>query len=648
MCGIFGVIGRQDPGLLKKMDSVLFHRGPDSSGAINFEDASIGARRLSIIDLQTGDQPIHNEDKGLWVAQNGEIYNYPELRSELITKGHKFYTHSDTEVIVHAYEEYGDSCVRHFNGMFAFVIWDTKRKRLFAARDRAGIKPFFYWQQGNVLLFASEIKAILQDDSFRREMDITAFYNYLGRLFVPGDRTIYEGIKKLPPGHTLIFEKGKLAIDQYWDIDLKKKVFFEDAEYERSIRQKLENSVKRQLISDVPVGAFLSGGIDSNGVVAFMAKNSSIPVRTFTMGYTGNDEGLTNETAFARGSAGYFGTDHKEFIVDPTEIIADLPKITWFFDQPYAGSLPQYQLSKLAGKHVKVVLCGLGGDELFGDYGRGMRLAQSFGRLSRMFLYAPRFVKNALIQFNRRIPGAWKQKGVSGYFFEYLIKTLEIGKLYARQQAIFSETAKKQLLKESVFEKIDLRATFEELFLDFLVKSRIRIAEDIVAYADFKTQLADEYLCYTDTLSMAHSLESRVPFLDNELIDYASTIPIRRLVKGDDPKYLLKRSLKPVLPPGTTERRKGYFSLPYGMWLRNELRNWVSNALSRERIESLGYFSYEKVQEIVNDQRAGDDSKTYQVWNLLMFSLWHEMFMERKISNISEAGIGVPFAYEKN
>ncbi|OGW48164.1 MAG: asparagine synthase (glutamine-hydrolyzing) [Nitrospirae bacterium RBG_13_41_22] len=637
MCGIFGIIGKQDRELLKKMDNVLIHRGPDSSGAINFEDVSIGVRRLSIIDLNTGDQPIHNEDGRLWVVQNGEIYNYLDLRIDLISKGHRFYTNSDTEVIIHAYEEYGEACVQRFNGMFAFVIWDTKRKRLFGARDRVGIKPFYFLCKEETLLFASEIKAILQDKSFRRELDMTSFYNYLSRLFVPGNRTIYKNIRKLPPGHTITFEKGKIAIDQYWDLNLKRKIFCEDAEYESNIRNKLENSVKRQLISDVPLGALLSGGVDSGSIVAFMAKNSVAPVLTFTVGYAGTDASLPNEIFYARESSNFFGTDHKEIIADSAVLIDQLPKIVWFFDEPFAGSLSQYQISQLTRKYVKVVLCGLGADELFGDYGRGVRLSQYSHWLSHIFLYAPRLVKKAILDFKCMIPQTGKQAEFFNGFNRYIIKLLELGKLYASQWEIFSERTQKELVKDFVLEQVDIKASIEGLFFEYLLKTKIKTIEDIVMYSNFKTQLVDEYLRYTDTLSMAHSLESRVPFLDNELIEYAATIPIRKMVRGRADKYLLKNALRPVLPSGVDERRKGFFSLPYGLWLRNELKNLALNMLSKERIDAMGYFSYKKVWEIVQSQYAGDDSKTYQTWSLLMFSLWHKLFIEEEVTSISQA-----------
>ncbi len=636
MCGIFGIVGRQDPELLKKMDEVLIHRGPDSSGSLNMDGISMGIRRLSIIDLEKGDQPIHNEDKSLWVVQNGEIYNYLELKKELMSRGHRFYTDSDTEVIVHAYEEYGEDCVKHFNGMFAFVIWDNRKKKLFGARDRAGIKPFYYMLDGQNVLFASEIKALLQVKSFQRKIDETSLYNYMSRLFVSGERTIFKGIRRLNPGHSFIFEKGRLKIKQYWDINLKRKTASSEKEYYKNILKRLEDSVKRRMVADVPLGAFLSGGIDSNGIVAFMAKNSESPVHTFTMGYSENEDHLTNEIPYARESSEYFGTDHKEFIIDPRTVIKDLPKIIWYFDEPYAGSLPQYHISRLARKYVKVVLCGLGGDELFGDYGRGSRLASSFSHLSQMFLCSPGYIRKALLEIDSIIPGVAKNSGIYRKFNDYIIRMLEIGRFYVDRFGIFSEDFKKEVLKKEVLEKVDVKYTLQNMFYDFLAKSGVKTIEDIVMYSDFKTQLVNEYLRYTDTLSMAHSLEARVPFLDHELIEYAATIPNRYLVRENDSKYLLKEALRGKLPPGTLERRKGYFSLPYGAWLRNDLKEFVNHVMSENRIKNTGYFSYEKVKNIIDNQRSGDDNMTYPVWNILMFMLWHEVFMEKGISHISQ------------
>lgn len=618
MCGICGMIGRSNKELLKEMCEVLAHRGPDDEGMYIDHNAAIGIRRLSIIDLETGHQPIHNEDESLWIVFNGEIYNYRDLRVELEKKGHHFYTKSDTEVIFHSYEEYGDKCVMHFNGMFAFAIWDSKKKELFMARDRVGIKPLFYWQNSHYLLFGSEIKAILQDRNFQREINFTALYNYLSRLFVPGNDTIFKGIKRLPPGYFLKYKDGQLKMERYWQIDFSRKIHLTEEEYCDQIYDLLKKSVKRRLVADVPIGVFLSGGVDSSGIVGLMSELCDKPVKTFSLGFIEADKTVFNELPYAKSVADHFGTEHYEFVARAGDLIEDLPQILWYFDEPFGGALPQYFLSNLARKHVKVALGGLGGDELFGSYGRSVRLSNILSPEATIYQKLPGLMRGIIE----------KSANISSHARNFLNR-VRMGNIYANLYCPFTEEMKRVLCQKTVLDEVDEQDTLPFMLQSYFDEANSREFMDRMFYLDLKTQLVGEYLHYTDILSMAYSLEMRVPYLDHEFIEFVAKIPSQFRSKPENEKYLLKKTLSRILPEEIIHRKKGGFSFPYAAWLNKELKRVVDNCLSFEVVKKRGYFNPAFVRKIIDEfYLQGKDENTYRIWILLMFELWHQIYID--------------------
>lgn len=636
MCGICGMVGKSDKTLIKAMCNVLVHRGPDGEGEYIDENVAIGIRRLAVIDLETGDQPISNEDKTLWIVHNGEIYNFIELRDMLEKRGHEFQTQSDTEVIIHAYEEFGASCPQHFNGMFAFAIWDTQKRELFMARDRVGIKPFYYWDNGCYLLFGSEIKAILQDKNFDRQINKTALYNQMHRLFVPGSDTMFVGIKRLAPGHYAYYRKGRLEIHKYWDFSFAPKYIGTEKEYCDMIYEQLKKAVRRRMISDVPLGAFLSGGVDSSGIVGFMSQLSNGPVKTFSLGFREVEEGASevfNELPYARKVAEHLGTEHHEFVINASDILHELPRLIWHFDEPYSGSLPQYFISKLAREHVTVALGGLGGDELFGDYGRGYRLAKQIGKRAWAYRCLPvvlRVFTDRVLKISEwftefSLAGSYARRAADFYS-----RATGVDTAYVQSGATFPEVARGdgQILSKNFLVSISEEESIHRIFEQYVDAVNSRSLLDVAFYLDAKTQLVNEYLNYTDILSMASSLEARVPFLDHELIAAVLSIPASQRSQADDLKYLLKRVVGRLVPRKLFERHKGGFSLPYGTWLRNELRDMLYNCLSPEQIRARGYFESAEVIRIVDEHISGQANHTYRLWTLLMLELWHRMYLD--------------------
>ena len=645
MCGICGMVGISDRELLEDMCDSLVHRGPDDQGMYIDRDIAMGVRRLSIIDLAGGHQPISNEDNSLWIVFNGEIYNFEEIRAGLEKRGHRFKTKSDTEVIVHSYEEYGDDCVQHFNGMFAFAIWDQKRKELFIARDRVGIKPFFYWKNVNYLLFGSEIKTILQDRRFERRINFTALYNYLSRLFVAGSDTIFKGIKRLEPGHILKYKNGEIRTERYWEIDFSRKIRKSEPFYRDRIYELLKESVRRRLIADVPLGVFLSGGVDSSGIVALMSELCDHPVKTFSLGSVDEERDVFNELPFARMVADRFRTEHHEFIIKASDLIDELPQALWHFDEPYGGSFPHYFLSRLAREHVKVALGGLGGDELFGSYGRSVRIGNELGGKTLSYLKLSRSLRDNIIErFVALCPSARLTDGFWRRLKDFTRRPSTIGKKYANlSECPYTDEVKKELCREMILEEVDDKSTLASLYQSLFEQANGSEFMDKMFYLDLKTQLVDEYLCYTDRLSMAHSLEMRVPYLDHEFIEFVVTIPSKLRSRPDSEKYLLKKTLSRLLPAEVIYRRKGGFSLPYGTWLRRELKDVVNDFLSVERIRTRGYFNPELVRSMVQSHLEGKRIYTYQIWNLLIFELWHQIYVDShcyKKSDVSSLHIG--------
>jgi asparagine synthase (glutamine-hydrolysing) len=630
MCGICGILNidgdkKVDSDQLKKMTQVIIHRGPDDVGYYVKDNIGLGIRRLSIIDLVTGHQPISSEDQSIWVVLNGEIYNFLELRDNLIKKGHSFRTKTDTETIVHLYEEYGLECVKHLRGMFCFAIWDDKRKRLVLAKDRIGIKPLYYSVCRDQLLFGSEIKCILQHPRFERKIDSDALKDYFTFLYVPAPKTIFSGIFKLLPGHILVQEDKKLTIEKYWEV--KYETFHKRSEdyFVEGFLEKLKEAVRMHLLSDVPLGAFLSGGIDSSSVVALMSQVATKPVMTFSIGYP-DENRYFDERKEAREVAEKFGTQHQEFIVKP-DLVDILPKSIKHFDEPFADSsfIPNYYISQLAREKVKVALSGLGGDELSAGYVRylGVILGEYYNKLPSSLKRMIKSLITSLPQVSGDNPIISRAKRfVKGVALLAQHSYLEY--ISAFNQEDLSKLLSGDVRKET--EKYDPQQSFFSYFShaesdDMLNK---------MLFLDFKTYLPDDLLTLTDRMSMAHSLEIRVPFLDHQLIEFLATVPPQLKIKNLQKKYIHKKAVSKILPKEILQKKKKGFSLPLGSWFRKELKEFVQEVLTQDQVEKTGLFNQEYINQILKEHLSFKADHESKLIALLVFIIWFDIYMTRK------------------
>jgi asparagine synthase (glutamine-hydrolysing) len=640
MCGIVGIVnpnGRpSDAETLRNMCDAILHRGPDDegyyvshlsgtgsgSGVHGSPSVGLGIRRLSIIDLATGKQPIHNEDKTVWVVQNGEIYNYPELRKELEAKGHRFYTQSDTEAIVHAYEEYGDDVPSHLRGMFAFALWDTKQQRLLLARDRVGKKPLLYSVIGQELVFGSEFQAMLRHPGVSREVDEAAISHYLSFLCVPAPLTAFAGVRKLEPGHILTWHNGEVEIRRYWSLDFRSKVDITEKDAGERVIDLLRDAVKVRLMADVPLGAFLSGGIDSSAVVALMSELSGDRVKTFSIGF---EEQEFNETTHARRVAERFGTDHHEFIVRPNAVEV-LPTLVRHYGEPYADSsaIPTYYLAKMTRQHVTVALNGDGGDECFAGYERyaAMRIAERYQHLPRRL--RERVVAPAIAA----IPEAGSTRSRVGKARRFLdVMGRPASERYLSWTSAISEELKAELCTSEFLARTSAAKAIGYVQPWFAGNGEIEIV-DRALMADTSNYLPNDLLVKVDIASMAVSLEARSPFLDHHVMEFAASLPARYKLRGLTTKYLLKNALKGLLPPENLTRRKMGFGVPIGQWFRGELKKFLAEAILSEQALGRGYFKREAVRHLVEEHSDGRRDYAHQLWTLLMLELWHREFID--------------------
>ena len=614
MCGIAGIAsgsGTADPERLRAMSATLVHRGPDADGALVDGPVALASRRLSIIDLETGDQPIANEDGTVHVIQNGEIYNYRELRAELERAGHRFATQSDTEVLVHLYEQHGDGFAERLRGMFAIAVWDARRRRLVLARDAFGIKPLYYRADGADLLFASELRALPRGD-----LDPEALQAFLAFNSVPGPLSIFAGTRKLPPGHLLVWEGGKVELSRFARpapadaADVRRE---DEDELAEELRARLRDSVRAHLIADVPVGVLLSGGVDSGLLAALAAQESAEAVHTFSIGF---EESSFDELEDARSVAAQYATDHREVVLRPDAALL-LPALAEAFDEPFADSsaLPTYLVSELAASHVKVALSGEGGDELFGGYYTYAAdlLALRVGRLAPL----ARPVVERLPSSSRKASFDYKAKRfVRG-------ATLPPLERHHAWKEIFSPELRAELTGRTPNgDPVDLlRARFAETEGAELL-ARL---QDV----DLGTYLVDDLLVKTDRASMAHSLEARVPYLDPLVAGLAQALPTRLKVSGLRKKRLLRKAAAPLLPRRIVYGRKRGFSIPAAAWLRGELEPFARDVLSPNTLRRQGYFRPEPVTRLIDRHVAGEEDLSRQLWGLLAFTLWHERHVER-------------------
>src|SRR5438105_1528866 len=613
MCGICGIASGSavDPERLAAMSATLGHRGPDSFGEYVDGGVGLAARRLSIIDLETGDQPIANEDGSCHVVQNGEIYNYEELRQQLERAGHRFRTHGDTEVLVHAYEQWDTDFARRLRGMFAVAVWDAPRRRLVLARDRFGIKPLYYRAGAGELSFASELRALP-----RGELDLDALEAFLAFNAIPAPLTIFRDCRKLPAGHVLVWEDGRARLDRYvrpGPVPVAELRDDDEAELLEELRSRLRDSVRAHLVSDVPVGVMLSGGVDSALLAALAAEESPEPLRTFSIGF---EERSFDELADARRVAERYGTRHRELVLRPDAALL-LPALAAAFDEPFGDSsaLPTYLVSRLAAEDVKVALSGEGGDELFGGYYTYAAdlLAERVGGFAR--------VARPLVE---RLPTS-AAKASFDYRAKRFVRAAHLPPLERHHgwKEIFSADAPPELTgRRSRSDPVDLlRDRFAETG-DAELLARL---QDV----DLGLYLVDDLLVKTDRASMAHSLEARVPFCDTVVSNLALALPDRQKVRGLAKKVLLRRAAAPLLPRKIVYGRKRGFSIPAGAWLRGDLEPFAREVLSRETLERQGFFSAGAVGRVLDDHVSGREDRSRQLWGLLAFTLWHQRHVER-------------------
>ena len=633
MCGICGILNTRSESnikeeIIRNMCSVLKHRGPDDEGIYlgwgkdGRKNIGLGIRRLAIIDLDTGHQPIHNEERTVWIVCNGEIYNFRELRKDLEAKGHCFYTHSDAEVIVHLYEEYGAECLQFLRGMFALAVWDDAKKSLLLARDRIGQKPLCYAEIGKELVFASEIKSILRVKQVPRQVNIEAIHNYLTYQYVPSPLTAFKGIFKLPPAHYLLWENGKISIEQYWSLNAVNKIKMSEDEYCSRIRDLFEESVKLRLVSDVPLGAFLSGGLDSSIVVGVMSKLMREPVKTFSIGF---QEEKYNELNYARITANHFKTDHHEYIVKP-DALDILSKLIWHYNEPFADSsaLPTYYVSKMTSRDVTVALNGDGGDENFAGYPRykAVKLAEYYEKF-------PQCMRNMANGIARKLPYSPEQKTIFRRFRRFAESmNYSPERRYIRWISIFDNERKEELYAPSFREAVQGIDSFGYAE-DYYNNNKYNDFLDGTLFVDIMTYLPGDLLVKVDIAAMANSLEARSPFLDHKFMEFAASIPSNLKLKGLTSKYILKKAFSKLIPASILRRKKMGFGVPISHWFRNELKDYLRDELLSRHCLERGYFQTKYLKLIIDEHISGRYDHGYRLWALLNLELWQQMFIDK-------------------
>lgn len=627
MCGIAGKISlaeRVEPELIERMCDVIAHRGPDSYGAFVEQNVGLGVQRLAIIDLETGDQPIFNEDRSVVVVLNGEIYNFHELRAELSESGHRFSTRSDTEVIVHLYEEYGDDCVRHLRGMFAFALWDLRRRRLLLARDRIGKKPLYYAFNRDGLWFGSEAKAILQDPAVSRDVDYTAIDAFLHYQYVPNSYCAFSKLSKLPPAHLLVLEDGEIRAQRYWKLSYETKRRSSDDELAESIRTHLLEATRLRLRSDVPLGAFLSGGVDSSAVVAAMAQQVD-RVKTFTIGFASE---RFDERSYAREVARLFGTDHHELVVEP-DILELLPRLVWHYGEPFAdhSAIPSFYLAEMTRREVTVALNGDGGDESFGGY-----LRYIGNDVARRLEWIPTSAARAVVRTLDRL-GTGSAQDTPRARLRRLFSGLQLDApaRYAMWVSCLDDRDRQSLYTKDFLERIagnDVIGVIRDPFSQSDAQSLVERLLDV----DVQTYLPDQLLVKMDIASMAHSLEVRSPLLDHVFMEMAAGLPVSTKVSRKTTKRLLKDAVRPWLPDRLLDRPKQGFTMPISQWFRNELRELPGLLLLDSRACTRDLFRTDAVERLIADHRERKRDNADKLWALIQLELWFRTYVDDRPS----------------
>lgn len=616
MCGIAGIFSYGDAPVeeeeLRRMCAAIVHRGPDDDGFYFDARVGLGMRRLSIIDLATGHQPVRNEDGSVWVVFNGEIYNFMDLRRDLEGRGHVFYTSTDTEVIAHLYEEYGERCVEPMRGMFTFAVWDARRQSLLLCRDRLGVKPLYYAEIGGRIIFASELKSILELPNVERRLSPRALSTLLTSQCTPTDQSIVEGVKKLEPGHILTAAAhGKPIVRRYWDVRFEPDAGRSEEYFVEKLRELLTESVRLRLVSDVPLGAFLSGGLDSSSVVATMAGLVSSPVKTFSIGFK---EERYNELDHARAVSKQFGTEHHELILEP-DALSVIDNIVWHLDEPLgdASCIPMYMVSKLASEHVKVALSGDGGDEVFAGY------THYLSEAGQQKINVPWPLRKALRGAARLMP-----IGMTGrnYIYHYSLASSE---RYLDWLTLFPEDDKKSLFQPEILGMIG-----DFIPLEWEREALSRAGNDWLSgaqYVDIHRYLPLDILVKVDRMSMAHSIEAREPLLDHKLVEFAATIPAEMRLRGGTTKYIFKQAMRGILPDAIIDRPKQGFGVPLEHWFRGRLSSFVRDLLLSRRSRERGIFNPAHIEKLLKIHESGRRRET-ELWLLISIELWCRTFLD--------------------
>jgi asparagine synthase (glutamine-hydrolysing) len=645
MCGIVGMAGSIQASVLVEMNRLLFHRGPDDDGYYHDEEShvALAMRRLSILDVAHGHQPMSNRDGSTWIVYNGEIFNSPEIRRRLESKGRIFSTaNSDTEILLHLYDCHQEDMLRDLNGMFAFVIFDRTRGILFGARDRMGIKPLYFVDHPSTFAFASELKSLLPLCEVERQIDYGSLFHYMSLRFVPGEHSILQGVHRLPAGHSFRYDlrTKSMKVQPYWHLNFQPQHGRSESEWAELLRHELKQAVQRWVLSDVPVGCSLSGGLDSSGIVGLLAELGSTPLRTYSLGFVGMGEHDWNELPLARKVAERWGTEHHEIILEPEDLLRDLVKMVWHLDEPYGGGIPSWYVFQFMSQHVKVGLTGTGGDELFGDYGRYTKLEAAAGGLAGRFpahhqsfrygmwetmwpFLTPliQHVPDSVLDFRARYewshwPALSREPFRRHYFNAYYYFPDDL-----KRQTVFEDSARLRGVS-------DTSAVLESLYKG----AGMSVHRDASMALALSTQLPDEFLLMTDRLSMAHSLEARVPFLDHRFVELVSQVPAAIRTKPGDPKYLLKRVIGDLLPHEVLHATKKGFVIPIELWLRGRLRPLAERLLAPDRLKAQGIFRPSFYHAYVQPHCEGRADYHAQVWTALMFQIWHVLFIEERLT----------------
>lgn len=637
MCGIAGIFqfdsskSLPDENLLRRMISALAHRGPDDAGIWLDAQTALGHRRLSIIDLSAhGRQPMGNENDAIQITYNGELYNFRELmkRYSLVERGHRFRSRTDTEVLIHLYEELNLKMLPELNGMYAFALWDARRRELHLVRDRYGIKPLFYAQYDDKLIFASEIKAILQDSRFNRRVNLQAMHDFFSFNYIPGVQTAFDGIFEVPPGHVLTAESnGALKLERYWQPSYQVDEKLNEKDAAQTALELMKQAVERQLVADVPVGVLLSGGLDSSAITALTARQQSAPVRTFSIGF---DDQSFNELPYARTMAQAFGTIHDEVMITPELVAEMLPRYLSYIDEPYAdgSAIPTFYVSQLARKSVKVVLSGEGGDEVFAGYEThaAFKAAQMFKKIPQVIrrnLFAP--LVNLLPVSDKKLSLEFKLKRFLGG------QDLTPAEAHLWWRIVLTETGKNEIYNPDIFGQFAPLPSVR-FFQDVFAQSAARDDLNKILNIDSAVFLPDDLMIKNDRMTMAHSLEARVPLTDNDLTAFLETVPPRLKLKGLRKKNIMRQALKDILPREILNKKKVGLEMPYSRWLRAELKDLLLDSCSPKRLRETGFFDERAIQKIIDEHQSGKYDHGRFLWGLLNFMMWLNLYISPSVN----------------